>query len=131
MALFGSDSGIGARRIDEGNHGQIELFPEPHNPKGLAVALRISTTKIALHVFLGVASLLLRDDDTAMRTKPGQAARHRLIVAKDSIAMQLHPLGETAPDVIERKWALHMPGDLDALPRGQVVVNLPSGFANF
>ena len=96
VAFFRADPGIGARRIDQRNHGQIEFFREPHDAERLAIALRIGATEIALHVFLRVAALLLRDDDAAMRAESGQAARHRFVVAKDAIAVQLHPFGEAA-----------------------------------
>ena len=90
----------------------------------------MGAAEIALHIFFRVAAFLMRDDDAAMRTKFGQTARHRFVVAEDAVAMQLHPFGETARDIIERERALHVPRDLHALPRRQVLVDFATRFAN-
>ena len=63
-----------------------------------------------------------------MRAKLREAARHCFIVAEDTIAMQFHPIGEAAADVIERKRPENVARQLNALPGGQVVVNLPARF---
>ena len=43
--------------------------------------------------------------------------------------MQFGPTCKTSFNVIERKRSLRMPGDLDALPCGQLTVNLAARFA--
>ena len=64
-------------------------------------------------------------------SQPGHSARHRFIVGKTGDRHASRSIGKTALDVIERERPLHMPRDLHPLPRGQVVVNLAAGVANF
>src|SRR5205814_3157861 len=109
---------------------RLRLYREPHQSQRLAISLRMGAAEIALHVLFCVAAFLVRDDDTAVRSQFRQAARHRLVVAVDAIAMQLDPVRETARDIIERERSLDVPGELDPLPRREVVVNLPAGFAD-
>ena len=72
----------------------------------------------------------MRDDDAAMRPEFRQAARHRFVIAKDAIAMQFDPIGEAAPDIIERERAPDMARQLHALPGREVVVNRAARFAD-
>src|SRR5260370_12773377 len=76
------------------------------------------------HVFLGVAAFLVGDDDTALGIEHGKSARHRFVVGEMTVAVQFRPTGETALDIIERERPLHVPRNLDALPRAQISVNL-------
>src|SRR3981081_1396404 len=71
------------------------------------------------------------NDDAPLRIKHRKSARHRFVVGEMSVAVQLSPTSETTLDIIERKRPLHMPRDLNALPRAQVAVNLAPGVAQF
>ena len=85
--------------------------------------------KIAQHVLLGIAPFLMSDNDAPLRAKRGQTTRHRSIVRKPAIAMQLSPICKTPFDVIQSERPLHMPRNLDALPGRQVAINLAARFA--
>ena len=66
-----------------------------------------------------------------MRTEFRQAARHRLVIAENAVAVQFDPIGEAACDVIQRKRTLDVARELDPLPGGEVLVNLAPGLADF
>src|SRR4030095_3207500 len=85
--------------------------------------------KIAHHVFFRVAPFLVSDNDTALLAEHGKTARHGLVIGKTAITVQFGPILKTPFDVIERKWALPMPGDLDTRQGTQVAVNLAAGLA--
>jgi hypothetical protein len=91
----------------------------------------MSAPEIAHHVLLGVTPFLMSDHDAPLPAEHGHAARHRAIVGKTAVSMQFNPVRKTALNVIEREWPLIVPGDLDPLPRGQIVVNVTARFAKF
>src|SRR3954467_12742765 len=130
MTLLRAHAGIRARGIDQRNNRQAEFFGEPHQTQRLAITLRMRAAEVAHHVLLCVPPFLVRDHDATMRTEFRETARHRLVVAKDAIAVELDPIGETTGDVIEREGAMNMTRQLDALPRREVVVNLPARLAD-
>src|SRR5207237_6361795 len=72
----------------------------------------------------------MRNDDAALRAERGQSAGHGFIIGEETIAVQFDPVSKTALDIIERKWPLHVSGDLHSLPRSQVAVNLSAGLTN-
>jgi hypothetical protein len=71
------------------------------------------------------------DHNAAMRPEFGQPAWHRLVIAENPVAMQFHPTGKATADIIEREGPQDVSGELDALPGGEVIVNLPARFADF
>src|SRR3989442_12504861 len=87
-------------------------------------------TEIAQHVFLCVATFLVRDDDATFCAQLCQTARHCFVIGKETIAVQLDPIAETALDVIQRKRSLCMPRDLHPLPRAQVSIDVPARLSN-
>ena len=89
----------------------------------------MTAAEIAHHIFPGVASFLVSDDDATLRIEHGQAARHGFIISETTIAMQFNPICKTAFDVIQSEWPLRMPRDLDALPGSEVAINLASRLA--
>ena len=91
----------------------------------------MGATKIAHHIFFGVASFLMRDDNAALRIEQRESARHRFVIRETPVAVQFGPAGKTAFDVIERERPLHMSRGLHALPCGQVSVNFATGIAEF
>ena len=117
-------------RVDQGNHRQPKFFRQPHQAKRLAVTLGVRAAEIPLHIFLRVAAFLVGDDDTAMVPELRQAARHRFVIAEDTVAVQFDPIGEATLDIIERERAPNVPRQLHALPGGEVVVNRAARFAD-
>ena len=84
----------------------------------------MAAAEIAFHVFFRVASFLMGDDHAPIGPQLGQPARHGFVIRKQTVAVQLDPIGETPRNVIERERTLCMSRDLHALPGRQIIVNL-------
>ena len=89
----------------------------------------MGAAKIAQDVFLGVAPFLMSDNNAPLRAKRGQTTRHRSVIRKPTIAVQLAPICKTPFDVIQSERPLHMARNLDTLPSRQVPINLATRFA--
>ena len=74
------------------------------------------------HVFSMVA-----DDHHPLAADAGEAAEHSRVIAYMAIAMQLLEVGADGLDVVEGVGALRMAGHQDALPRGEIRVNVAPG----
>ena len=61
-ALLGVEAGIGAGRIDKREDRPAELGGELHQPQRLAIALGLGLAEVARHALLGVAALLVAED---------------------------------------------------------------------
>jgi hypothetical protein len=88
----------------------------------------MGAAKIAHEVLFSVASFLVSNDDGRLAVEHRQTTRHGTIVGKVAIAVQFNPVCKTSLDVIESKWPLRVPRDLDAFPRRQIAVNPATGF---
>src|SRR5438094_9630162 len=86
-------------------------------------------TKIAQDVLLCVAPFLMSDNNATFGAECGHTTRHRSIIGKATITMQLDPIFKTPLDVILSERPLHMPRDLDTLPGRQAAINLMARFA--
>src|SRR2546429_9764611 len=86
----------------------------------------MAATEIANHIFFCDATLLVSDNDAALRAKCGQTARHRSVVGEAAISMQLNPICKAPFDVVHGERALRMPRDLHTLPRSEIAVNFSS-----
>ena len=71
----------------------------------------------------------MSDNDATFGAECGHTTRHRSIIRKATITMQLDPICKTPLDVIQSERPLHMPRDLDTLPGRQVAINLAARFA--
>src|SRR5215468_8563223 len=91
----------------------------------------MGATEIAQHIFLGVATLLVRDDDAALRAKRGQATRHGSIISKAAVSTQLNPIRKAPLDIVHGERPLRMARNLHALPRSEIAVNFPPRFTKF
>src|SRR2546430_9365616 len=76
----------------------------------------MAAPKIAHHIFLGVASFLVRDHDATLAAEQGQTTRHCFVIRKPAVAMQFNPTGKTPFDIIQRESPLRMSRDFDTLP---------------
>src|SRR5215208_2726980 len=128
VALLRSDTWKSAGRIDQGNHRHPEFFAETHQAQGLAITFRMRAPEIAHHILLGVAPLLVSDNDATLAAEHCHPARHCAIVSKAAVAVQFHPVRKTTLNVIERERPLSVPGDLDPLPGRQIAVNMMARF---
>src|SRR5207244_7762962 len=110
------DTRKSARRIDQSDHRHAKFFAQPHQSQRFAVPLRMRATKIAQDVLLCVAPFLMSDNNATFGAECGHTTRHRSIIGKATITMQLDPICKTPLDVIQSERPLHMPRDLDTLP---------------
>ena len=123
-ALLGVDAGIGAGRVDEGEHRQAELLGELHQAQRLAVALGLGHAEVARDFFLGVAALLVAEHHARRAVEAREAAHDRGVVGKGAIAVQLLEVGKQALDVVEGEGALRMARHLRHLPRRKLAVDV-------
>ena len=123
-ALLGLDAGIRRRRVDEADDRAPELLRHLHRPHRLAIAVRPRVTEVAIDLLLGVAALLVADDEDRLALVERGAGDDRVIVGETAIAVQLDEVGEQALDVVERGRARRMARHLDALPRRQVAIEV-------
>ena len=103
--------------IDKRENRPAKLFGKMHDPQRLAIPFRMRHAEVAIHALLGIACLLLADDDNFVAVEARHARNDRWVVGKSAIAVNLAPVGENAFDVIERVGALRMPRQLSLLPR--------------
>src|SRR5512132_857739 len=122
VALLRSDSWKSAWRVDQGNHRHPEFFAETHQAQGLAIALRMRTPEVAHHVLLGVAPLLVSDNDATLAAEHCHSAWHCAIVGKAAVPVQFDPVRKTALNVIERERPLIVPSDLTTLPGSKIKI---------
>ena len=92
VAFFRANARISAGRIDERNHRQIKFLAELHQAQRFAITFRMRAPEIAHHIFLGVAALLIRDHDATLLPQHRNPAWHGLVVAKQTVAVQLVPI---------------------------------------
>src|SRR5438105_13664984 len=87
----------------------------------------MGATEIAHHIFFCVATLLVSDNDAALRAKCGQTARHRSIVGEAAISMQFNPICKAPFDVVHGERALRVLRHLHTPPRSELAGNFSSG----
>src|SRR5690606_41593092 len=68
---------IGPGGIDEGHHGDAELFGGFHQAKGLSVTFRVGHPEVAELPGLGVVAFLMADEHIALVPDLAEAADHR------------------------------------------------------
>src|SRR5690606_2433049 len=90
--LLRGQPGVRPRRVDEADDRQAELVRQIEHAHGLAVAARVAHAEVARDVLLGVAALLLADDDDLPAAELSQARDHRGVIAEGPVSVQF---GET------------------------------------
>src|SRR5204863_2085199 len=91
----------------------------------------MGASEVAHHVFLGIAPLLVSDNDATLAAEHRHSAWHCAIIAKAAVAVQFNPVRKATLDVIERERSLSVPRDLDPLPGRQIAVNMTVHFPEF
>ena len=89
----------------------------------------MGAAKISHHIFLGVASFLMSDDDAPLAIQRGETTGHCSIVGKAPVAMQLNPIRKTSFQVIQSKRPLGMARYLDTLPGSEMAIDAAARFA--
>ena len=116
-ALLCADTRIGTCQIDKGEDRMPELFGKLHRPQGLAIAFRIGLAEAAGNTLLQGAALQITDHQYRLAMETGHAGRHRAIVAKLAVAMDLTKIREQSFDVVHGIGPLWMASDLGLQPR--------------
>lgn len=119
-ALLGFDAGEGAGGVDEDDDRASEAGGGLHQAQGLAVALGMHHPEVAFELLLGVAALLLADDQDFLVIEFGEAADHGFVVGIAAIAVEFDPISKDQLDVIQGVRALGMARQLHPLPAGQL-----------
>ncbi|MPN39239.1 hypothetical protein SDC9_186767 [bioreactor metagenome] len=131
MPFFGSHARKRARSVDEGNDRNPGPLHHLHQPQSLAIAFGMGTAEIAIDVFLGVAPLLSADHHDRFAVDLGETADNGGVVLVTAIPVKFEKIRADFADVIQRVGTLGMTGELDALPRGQAVIDLALGLFQF
>ena len=130
MPFFRADAGISAGGVDERNDRQPELVRQAHQPKRLAIALRVGRAEVTQNVFFGIVPFLRADHDDLVIAQPRQTADDGPIVGIKPVAVQFGKIGERRLQVIQRVRTLGMPRQLHSLPGSQIGENHPPRFLN-
>ena len=77
-ALFGFDARIGRRRVDEHDDRPAELLGQPHHAQRLAIALGPRVAEVPEDLLLGVAALLVADDQHRLAVEAREAGHDRV-----------------------------------------------------
>src|SRR5204863_87029 len=92
-ARLGLVAGIGAGRVDQRHHRQLEAVGELHQAARLAIALGLGHAEIALHAVVGVGALLVAVHDAGAAVVPAEAADDRAVLAGAPRYLQLRTPG--------------------------------------
>ena len=84
-ALLGSDSGIGARCIDEANDRPSEFLRHFHESKGFSVPLRMWHAKVSFNFFFGVSAFLMPNDHDAVGPTFANATHDGWVISKTTV----------------------------------------------
>src|SRR6185436_17232231 len=128
MSLLRADAWVGPGGIYKCHNRETKFVGHFHQAQGFAIAFRVGRTKIALNVLFRVAALLGSDNHHALFADFGEPTYHRFVLRKEAIAVQLMKIGKRGAKVIEGERATRVPGKLDALPGGEIAVDLPASF---
>ena len=117
--LFGLHARVGGRRVHQADHRPAELLGHLHGAQRLPVALGTRVAEVARDLLLGVAALLVTDDQHRLIVVLGKAGDDGLIVAEAPIAVDLGEPGPQPRHVVEQVRPLRVARHEHALPRRQ------------
>jgi hypothetical protein len=123
-ALLGAYARVCARRIDEREHGNRELFGELHQTQRLTVALGLRHAEVAVDFLLGVAPFLVPDHHARLSVEACEPAHDRGVVGERAVAVQLLVTRENPVRIVERVRALWVTRHQRDLPRGELAVDV-------
>ena len=86
--------------INKAQNRTVEFFSLFHKTESLSVALGVRHCKIACLIFIDVPALYLSDDGNRLTVKSRQTADDSSVVAEESVAVHLIPVGENLRDII-------------------------------
>ena len=124
VAFLSADAGESTGGVDQCDDGQAELLGETHHTQGLAVTFGMGAAEIAEEVFLGVAALLMTDDDDLLSAPDGKASGHGVVITHVAVTMDLNEFVAAMLHVIQHEGPVDVSGDLHALPWVEIGVDI-------
>src|SRR5260221_11225788 len=85
-------------------------------------------TEIPPNILLGIPTFLVRYHHATMGSDRGESARHRYIVTKQPVSMQLNEIAKGQFQIIQSERKSRMPGDEDPLTNSEILENRFSCF---
>ena len=116
--FLGTDAGIGAGSIDQGDHRPAEALGLLHQAQRLAVAFRVGHAEVAPDVLLDIAPLLVPQDGHRDGIEEADAADDGRVVGEAAIAVQFHEVAHQIFDEITAGRPLGMAGQPDNVNSG-------------
>src|SRR5215470_17791581 len=98
----------------------MKLSRDLHRAQSFSITLGIRHAKVAVDLLLGIAGLLVSDDEDLFAVEAGHTADDGRIVGETAVPMNLAPVGEDALHIVEGIWTLWMARHFSALPGVQV-----------
>ncbi len=123
-AFLGALAGIGAGRIDEGDHRQVEAVRHLHQPHGLAIALGTGHAEIALDAAAGIVALFMADHHDRAILEPREATQNRLVLGEFAIPGKRRVFLKQRFDIVAAMRAVRMPRHLAFAPGRQLLVEI-------
>jgi len=123
-ARLGVDAGIGAGRVDQRDHRQMEAVCEVHQALGLAIALGPGHAEVVAHAGGGVGTLLVADDDDGAAAEAAEAADDGAVVGEGPVAGERRELLDQRADVVDRMGPIGVARHLRLLPGAELAVGL-------
>ena len=120
-ALFGVDSGIGSRRVDEGEDRPAEILRPAASREGICDSPPASPCpKFRASALLGVAAFLVAHHHDGASVKSRKSGDQRRIISIRAVAVNFGEVRKKQADVIERVRTFGMARHLRALPRTKI-----------
>ena len=104
--------------------GRPKFLRQPHQTQRFAIAFRIGHAKVALHALLQRAPFLMADDHNRQVVEASETAYDGPIVRKSAISVEFLKVPAEKIDIVENGWALRVTGELRALPRSELTVQI-------
>ena len=91
----------------------------------------MGASEVAEEIFLCVSPFLVTQKNDLLFSQGGETTDESPVLAVDPISPQFKDICGSQAEIVEKVRALGVTDNLDALPGGQVAVNLPARFLEF
>ena len=122
--MLGAKTGVRARGVDEGHHGNAVFFGHFHLEQGFPVALGVGTTEVAGDLLAGLLALLVADDHDLEGPDASEPRDQRRIVAEAAVAVQFVEVATDHVDVVAGLGPHGVACDSHRLPGAELAVDV-------
>lgn len=126
-SLFGTEPGVGAGGVNEGDDGEAEFFGFFHLCECFAVALGVGASEVTGEFFLGCFAFLVTDDEAFAVADASESGDEGGVVSEVSVAVEFAEVSADVFDVIAGLWAVWVAGDADGVPWREICVDIFEG----